>query len=311
LYSICARELQDSCGGSGAALLRLSVRRANALNILVVMNRRERERTASAAEEHAWTEANRAHWEAQASAHGTASAASWGDRYAMDLEVRNLLPHVPPGGRVLDAGCANGATTFRLLERGPAEVHGYDLSPQMIAAARRAAVTADPGGVIAFGEADILDLPEADATFDLACTIRVLINLPGWSAQQRAIGEIHRVLRPGGRYVLTEEFAGSLRNLNGLRALAGLPALSPRPFNCPLEEEDLESFVAPLFAIEEVAPFLSPYFVATRFLRDLALAGDEGPSYDSALHRAAAELPVTARSGDFGGIKCYVLRKHS
>ena len=274
------------------------------------MDPHERDRTGtSAPEERSWTEANRAHWEAQAEAHGTASDASWGDRHAMELEVRNLLPHVPAGGRVLDGGCANGASTFRLLEGRPAAIHVFDLSPRMIAAARRAAVTADPDGVIAFAEADILHLPEPDAAFDLACTIRVLINLPGWSAQQRAIQEIHRVLRPGGRYVLTEEFAGSLRNLNGLRALAGLPALTPRPFNRPLEEEDLESFVSPFFVVEDVARFLSPYFVATRFLRDLALAGNEPPSYDSPLHRAAAALPVTARSGDFGGIKSYVLRK--
>jgi SAM-dependent methyltransferase len=240
-----------------------------------------------------------------------ASDASWGDRHAMELEVRNLLPHVPAGGRVLDAGCANGATTFRLLAGRPAQIRAFDRSPRMIAAARRAAVTADPGRVIAFFEGDILDVPEPDAVFDLASTIRVLINLPGWPAQQLAIREIHRVLRPGGRYVLTEEFAGSIGKLNDVRALAGLPALTPRPFNRPLEEEALESFVAPLFDVVDIARFMSPYFVATRFLRDLALAGDEPPSYDTPLHRAAAALPVTARSGDFGGIKAYVLRKRS
>lgn len=269
----------------------------------------EKPSRAAVAEERSWSEANQAHWESQAATHGVASDASWGDRHAMELEVRNLLPHVPAGGRVLDAGCANGATTFRLLEGRPAQVRAFDRSPQMIAAARQAAVTADPGGVIAFFEGDILDVPEPDDAFDLASTIRVLINLPGWPAQQRAIREIHRVLRPGGRYLLTEEFAGSMGNLNALRALAGLPALAPRTFNRPLEEEALEAFVAPLFEIEDVARFSSPYFVATRFLRDLALEGDEPPSYDSPLHRAAAELPVTSRSGDFGGIKSYVLRK--
>ena len=269
----------------------------------------DEKRAGAAPEERSWTEGNRAHWEAQAAAHGTAGAASWGDGHAMELEVKNLLPHVPQGGRVLDAGCANGATTFRLLEGRPAAVRAFDRSPQMIEAARRAAVAADPGGVIGFFEADILDVPEPDATFDFACTNRVLINLPGWPAQRQAIQEIHRMLRPGGVYVLTEEFAGSLRNLNALRALAGLPALTPRPFNRLLEEEALESFLSPLFATQEIARFMSPYFVATRFLRDLALTGDEPPSYDSALHRAAAALPVTSRSGDFGGIKAYVLRK--
>jgi SAM-dependent methyltransferase len=267
--------------------------------------------SSSGPEDRSWSDANQAHWEAQATAHGMAGAASWDDRHAMELEVRNLLRHVPAGGRVLDAGCANGATTFRLLERQPAAVRAFDRSPRMIAAARQAAATADRRRVIAFFVADILEIPEPDATFDLASTIRVLINLPGWSAQRRAIQEIHRVLRPGGRYVLSEEFAGSVRNLNALRALAGLPPLGARPFNRPLEEEDLERFVAPLFAIEAVERFLSPYFVATRFLRDLALVGDEPPCWDSALHRAAATLPVTARSGDFGGIKSYVLRKHA
>jgi SAM-dependent methyltransferase len=256
-------------------------------------------------------EQNLEHWESQAALHGAAPAASWDDRYAMELEVRNLLPWVDYGDRVLDAGCANGATTFRLLERRPASVRAFDLSPRMVAAAREAALREDPEGVVAFSEGNILEIGEPDGAFDLAYTIRVLINLPGWPVQQRAIREIHRVLRPGGRYVLTEEFAGSLRNLNGLRALGGLPPLVPRHFNRPLEEEALESFLAPLFAVEEVARFASPYFVATRFLRDLCSSGHEPPSYDSALHRAAAALPVNARSGDFGGIKAYVLRKSS
>jgi len=252
---------------------------------------------------------NRAHWEAQAKAHDTEADASWGDAHAMELEVANLLPHIHAGARVLDAGCANGFTTFRVLEKAPAAVHAFDFSPRMIDAARRAAATRDPLGKVKLYEGNILDIHEPDGTFDVAYAVRVLINLPGWPAQAKAIREMHRVLRPGGKYLLTEGFAGSMRKLNGLRALADLPPIAPPSFNIWIEESELEELARPLFEIETVSRFMSPYYVATRFLRELTLAGGEPASYDSPLHRVAAALAVTARSGDFGGIKTYVLVK--
>lgn len=226
----------------------------------------------------------------------------------MELETANLLRFAGTGTTVLDAGCANGYTTFEVAMHGPARIHAFDYSMEMVQAARAAAATRDPNGIIEFSHGNILEIAEPDGSFDVAYAIRVLINLPDWHHQQVAIREMHRVLKPGGVFVLTEGFAGSMRKLNALRALADLKPIAAPSFNVWLEEEALEAAVEPLFEVAEVSRFMSPYYVATRFLREL-VSDDDKPCYDSELHRLAKTLPVTARSADFGGIKAYVLRK--
>jgi len=262
----------------------------------------------SAPEQQRMTE-NLAHWESQASAHGVDPDASWGDANAIELEIRALIKYIEPGTQLLDAGCANGFTTFRMLERNPAAVHAFDFSERMVEAAKRAATTRDPESKIHFYHANILEIPEPKDSVDLAYAVRVLINLPTWERQQQAVAEMHRILKPGGRYVLIEGFSGSMAKLNALRELAGLPAIQPPSFNLWIDEPKLEACVRERFEVEHIDRFTSVYYVATRFLRDLTLRGDEPPSYSSALHDLARELPFTARSGDFGGIKAYVLRK--
>lgn len=252
---------------------------------------------------------NEAHWVGTAAAHGAKHDASWKDGGAMELEFRNLLPFVRAGDRVLDAGCANGYTTFRLLCNRPSVLHAFDTCAPMIAAARKAAAACDSQGRISFYRADIREIPEPAGDFDLVYAIRVLINLPDWGRQRRAIREMHRVLKPGGCYFLSEAFEGSQRNLNRLRDLAGLPPLRSPSFNLYLEEKDLEGFVSEFFEIERILRFSSAYYVATRFLRDLTLRGDEPPDYDSPVHRLARDFPFTDRNGDFGIQKAYVLRK--
>lgn len=249
------------------------------------------------------------HWQQNAEQFGADHTASWGDRGAVELEVANLLKHLHPGGKWLDAGCANGYTTFRALAAEPNEVRAFDYSPAMIAQARATQDRFDPDGLITFSHGNILDIDQPDNTFHQAYAVRVLINLPSWEAQQQAIREMHRVLAHGGRYILSEAFEGSQERLNELRALANLPPLQAPSFNLYFFEEQLENFLPELFEIECVERFSSVYYVASRFLRELAIDPDAPPSYDHPINRLAASLETTARSGDFGVQKAYVLRK--
>lgn len=111
-------------------------------------------------------------------------------------ECRALIglasPH--PGERALDAGCGTGIYTRRLAERG-LEVAGIDLDPEMVAAARLKA----PAARLIQG--DVMSLPFEDASFDLVVSVTVLCFV---SDPQRAVGELIRVARPGGRVVLGE-----------------------------------------------------------------------------------------------------------
>ena len=112
---------------------------------------------------------------------------------------------VRDGARVLDMGCGGGRHAFEAWRRG-ATVVALDYSEAELKEVRSilgAMVEADEAP---YGEAggavngDALRLPFADATFDCIIASEVLEHL--W-ADTVAIGELVRVLRPGGRIAVT------------------------------------------------------------------------------------------------------------
>ena len=58
----------------------------------------------------------RSFWTEQSRKHGQSHAASWSDRMAIELEIREILKHLNDGDRVLDVGCANGYSTVAFAE---------------------------------------------------------------------------------------------------------------------------------------------------------------------------------------------------
>ena len=94
-----------------------------------------------------------------------------------------------PGERILDLGCGDGQLTLRLSSSG-AQVAGIDASPEMVASARVRGVQAEVGNAEA--------LPYPDAAFDAVFSNAAL----HWVRDQEAmLAQVHRVLRPGGRFV--------------------------------------------------------------------------------------------------------------
>jgi ubiquinone/menaquinone biosynthesis C-methylase UbiE len=107
---------------------------------------------------------------------------------------------VRPGQRVLDIACGTGVvarTAARRLGSG-GNVTGLDLSAPMLAVARSAA--AAEGARIEWREGDALQLPFADQAFDIALCQQGLQFFPD---RPRAMGEMYRVLAPGGKLVLS------------------------------------------------------------------------------------------------------------
>lgn len=102
------------------------------------------------------------------------------------------------GERALDVACGTGAATLLLAARvGPrGSVAGIDLNPAMLAVARRLA--AERGIAIDFREAPADVLPFTDALFDLVTCVQALQSFADLG---RALGEMRRVLRVGGRLV--------------------------------------------------------------------------------------------------------------
>lgn len=100
--------------------------------------------------------------------------------------------------RVLDVGCGDGALAVALSRSG-ASVIGLDLDPRMLNAARARAKTELSDLKLVPGRAEAL--PFADATFDRVVAVTTLCFIPD---ANRAITEMMRVLKPGGRLVIGE-----------------------------------------------------------------------------------------------------------
>jgi len=102
-----------------------------------------------------------------------------------------------PGENVLDVACGTGLVTFPLAGEVGASgrVVGVDLSGQMVEEARARAMRGAVANVgFARMDAENLELP--DGSFDLAVCALGLMYLPD---PGRALREMRRVLRPGGR----------------------------------------------------------------------------------------------------------------
>lgn len=124
---------------------------------------------------------------------------------------------VQPGARVLDACCGTGDLAVE-AERQGGVVTGLDFAPEMLDRARAKSST------ITWVEGDLLELPFADDAFDAATVgfgVRNVADL------ERALAELRRVLRPGGRLAILEitQPRGALRLFFSLWFDRVVPAL--------------------------------------------------------------------------------------
>jgi len=104
------------------------------------------------------------------------------------------------GERVVDLGCGPGLLALQMAQRvGPGgEIQCVDASTSMIAIARRRCGSVDWVQVRA---GDVSALPFADCTFDAAVCTQVYEYVPDI---ERALSELYRVLKPGGRAVVVD-----------------------------------------------------------------------------------------------------------
>ena len=100
----------------------------------------------------------------------------------------------------LDVACGTGISTFALIEKtgGKGEFHGIDLSEGMLDVAKRSA-KAQRFTNARFAKMDAENLDYPDDKFDIVISNMSLQFFPD---KQRALTEMHRVLKPGGRLAI-------------------------------------------------------------------------------------------------------------
>jgi SAM-dependent methyltransferase len=142
--------------------------------------------------------------------------------------------------RVLEVGCGWGDLAARVAEETGAEVVAVDLAPRMVELARERGVDARVG--------DVQELPFADGEFDAAIAAWMLYHVPDLD---RAVAELARVLRPGGRLLAITNSAFHLQELRELVGSGPSPSKFTRESGAEIlgrrfarvTREDVDGFV--------------------------------------------------------------------
>lgn len=112
-----------------------------------------------------------------------------------------VAPHLPPHPTIVDLGCGPGLMLRDLGERYPGAIlHGYDVTPAMIAHAQRLTY-AGPKPVLAVHDVTAQPLPHPAAGVDAVSMSAVLHVVDEPLA---VLAEIRRVLAPGGTFLLND-----------------------------------------------------------------------------------------------------------
>jgi ubiquinone/menaquinone biosynthesis C-methylase UbiE len=115
------------------------------------------------------------------------------------------LAQIDGSQRVLDVGCGIGGPSRYLASKFGCQVTGLDLTPEFVALAGMLAQRTRLAEKVTYRQGNALDLPFPDANFDVVWSQNAAMNI---ADRDRLYGEMHRVLRPGGRLALQDVAAG-------------------------------------------------------------------------------------------------------
>lgn len=249
-------------------------------------------------------------WENQAKLYKDQPAASWGDNFAIDLEIENIGAHIKEGDVVLDVGCANGFAAIRqLADRRPSKIIGIDFSENMIKNAQLVREKHGEKEKLDFLVGDILKIEYDSETFDVVYTTRVLINLPTWEQQILGIKECLRVTKKGGKVIFSEAFWEPLVLMNSLRTLLQLSPLIEHDFNRYIKKSKLESYLTQNEINYSCNDFSSVYYLGSRFVRDLVTDIDSYPGYSNPINEIFYNIETRFSGGGFGIQQAYIIDK--
>jgi SAM-dependent methyltransferase len=154
---------------------------------------------------------------------------------------------------ILDAGCGTGGTLNALRSANYERLQGFDLNPIALEFCHKR-------GLDHVRLGSITDIPYPDDTFDIAVSCDVVTDA-GTDNENKALSELYRVLRPGGRLFLNLPAYAFLRSEHD-RATDVARRVTRREIIAKLEGAGFEVRRASYWNM-----FLFPVVVAVRFLR--------------------------------------------
>src|SRR6185312_4716009 len=182
------------------------------------------------------------------------------------LEEGVVLDYLDGRTRLADFGCGAGESTVRYAARVANCVALERSSHQRLLAAERFRQAGLSNIELSDGSVEALGL--FNQCFDVAVTQRVIINLPTWPEQQKAIANIHSTIAPGGLYIMIENTYEGAENLNRLRRQLGLTNIRLHWHNNFLHHDLLLNFLRPMFWLENIRTF-DLYYLLTRVFMNI------------------------------------------
>lgn len=257
------------------------------------------------------------HYRKEAELHGRDASSTMQDQITRGREVASiqrvlefLCEKPQPPRRALDIGCGNGYLLEVLRQRFPGlGLEGLEYTPEMVQIAKKRNV---PECQIQQG--DVLKLPYPDSALDVVITERCIINVMNAEDQATALGEVARILKPGGHFLCIEAFADGLAQLNEARAELGLTPNQQPHHNIWFDKAWFLRTIEPLFSIVDLAverdPTLpSPNFLSSHYFISRALypaITRREVLYNTHLVKFFSFLPPM---GNYSPIQFFVLQK--
>ena len=220
------------------------------------------------------------------------------------------LLQLPKGAKILELGCGPGYLWRENAERIPSgwDITLSDLSPGMLDSAWRNLVVT--GRAFRFREIDAQAIPFPDETFDAVIAHFMLYHVPD---RRKALEEIKRVLRPGGRLFAATVGQNHMREASHWTKRIGKGTMAS--FSVPFTLENGFEQLAAVFSqveltrypdslkVTEVKPLIAYILsnVPTGDLIEAELAGME-KELEQEL-KTKGEIFITKDSGLFDAIK--------
>jgi len=224
------------------------------------------------------------YWNEQGKKYGADPLATIKDHQFRLLEmdfIRDLLKH---NDIVLDIGCANGYQTLYYAEKVN-KIIGIDYSDKLIEAANKEKEKSQFKNKVEFKVGDVLNLDHLENSADVVICERLLINLPTYEDQEKAIINMHKCLKHKGKLILSEVTQKGHDKLNELRKQFGLDKIKIHWHNLYINEDKFIPFLSNYFNILSIERF-GMYNFISKVIHPL-LVHPEEPKFDARLNEIA------------------------
>jgi ubiquinone/menaquinone biosynthesis C-methylase UbiE len=172
----------------------------------------------------------------------------------LELAIKYLVKKYPPEDfkNVLEPGIGTGRIAIPLAQHGY-DVHGVDISEQMLAVLDQRLKESGPRLRVSFQRADVTDLPFPDGRFDMVVVVHLFYFVREW---KKAVDELLRVLRRDGPLILMHTGTGM-----------EIPFVNDR-YRAYCAEHGFRIDTPGVGSTQEVVSYLTELGYPTEFVRD-------------------------------------------